>query len=106
MPSFNELGNQYFARLINSITPEREFLKILSEIKGLVYSGTNIPLSDEDRAKIVELIISNFKDLKKGEEYSGISGPPTLLEHKEIVKCFSNDNYLDLISFIKDKMKG
>ena len=97
MATFKELGSEYFVRLTSSSVPEREFERILSEINKLVYSVSKQSLSNEDKAKIVEIIIEELETFYRG--------PKRIFEETEIIKAFSNDNYLELINYIKTRTK-
>lgn len=103
MATFKDLAIEYFDRLVKSSNPVFEFEKILKEIKGLVYSSSNQSISDEDKAKIVLLIIENLE--KKYSKYLSATGPEPIFEQQEIQKAFSNDNYLDLIEYIRARTK-
>jgi len=100
MEKLNELGKRYFLRIKDSIYPEAEIDEILNEIDNLTYSENNKPISDSDKEKLVSVIIESLKgDLTRKKIRP-------LLEHREIEKAYSNDNYLDLIEYIKNQTKG
>lgn len=103
MASFQELSQEYFERLKKSNTPVLEFEKILEDINRLIYSSSKKSLSNEDKAKIISLLIEKLENYYS--EYSSFSGPEKIFEQTEIVKAFSNDNYLDLIEYIKARTK-
>ncbi len=98
MATFNELANGYIDRLVKSSNQVFEFEKILKEINGLIYSSNNQTISNEDKAKIVQLIIESLE--KKYSKY-----PKRIFEQQEIQKAFSNENYLDLIEYIRARTK-
>ncbi len=107
MASFDELSFQYSLRLKKARNPEQEFIKILSEIKKLVHVSDNLHLSNEEKAIIVDKIIANLqKPSEIGDPFENIEYlEKFVFEHKEVVKCFSNDNYLELIKYIKSQTK-
>jgi len=103
MASFAELSQEYFERLKASSTPVLEFEKILKDINGLVYSQTKKSIANEDKAKLISHLIEKLESYYS--KYSSFSGPEKIFEQQEIVKAFSNDNYLDLIKYIKERTK-
>jgi len=103
MASFSDLAQEYFIRIKDSNTPVLEFEKILQEINGLIYTSSKQKITDEDKAKIVSQIIDKLE--KHYSEYSSFSGTEPIFEQTRIVKAFSNDNYLDLIEYIKARTK-
>jgi len=103
MATKKELGVGYFGRLSTSKNPVQEFEKILSEINSLTYDNSNRPISNIDKAEIIEIIIEKLETFYS--EFSSFTGPEKIFEHEEIVKAFSNDNYLDLINYIKNRIK-
>ena len=98
MASFDELVNKYVARLVTADRSEIEFEKILSEIDNLVYSVSNIGISVEDKADIVQRLIKKLEILFPDR-------PKRIFEQEEIIKAFSNDEYLELIKYIKARTK-
>lgn len=103
MALFSELAQEYFERLKQSQTPVLEFESILKEINNLVYSSSKKSLSNEDKAKLVSQIIAKLESLHT--KYFSATGPERIFEQQEIVKAFSNENYLDLIEYIKARTK-
>ena len=112
-----ELAEWYTSRIINAVNTKDEIRKVLSEINKLYYTSNRNPVSNDDKASIVDKILSNLKDRSGFEKgYSGFDGTgdpeetffhfeQLIYEHKEIVECFSNDNYPDLIDYIKSQTK-
>lgn len=103
MTTFAELSQKYFETLKVSSTPVLEFEKILKDINSLVYSSTKKSITNEDKAKIITFLIEKLESYYS--EYSSFTGPEKIFEQQEIVEAFSNDNYLDLIEYIKARTK-
>lgn len=103
MASFNELSLGYFERLKKADIPYSEFERILKKINNLVYSESQRPISDADKAKIVSLIIEKLDGDR--EKFFSATESKELFESHDIVKSFSNDNYLDLIRYIRMRTK-
>jgi len=103
MASFSKLAQEYFERLKQSKTLVLEFESILKEINNLVYSSSKESLSNEDKAKIVSQLIAKLKSLHT--KYFSATESERIFEQQKIVKAFSNDNYLDLIEYIKAQTK-
>ncbi len=104
MASRNELANEYFKRISNSLNKESEIKKVLNEINKLTYSEGGKSITKEDKTEIV-LAIIRLLDNKYSKYFNFSGGGEILNERQEIDKAFSNDNYLDLISQIKAQTK-
>ncbi|MDP4273085.1 MAG: hypothetical protein Q8907_02285 [Bacteroidota bacterium] len=103
MVTFKELATEYYERLKKSYNPVSEFEQIIKDIKGLVYTSNEQPLSNEDRAKIVFLIIGKFES--KHTKFLSETESEPLFDQQDIQNAFSNDNYLALINYIKTRTK-
>lgn len=99
MATLRQLSENYFIRIKNSDNPVNEFEKIINEINKLIYSETNIPISDNDKATIVSYIVEGFESERKTVPFG------RLFEQEDLIKCFSNDRFLELIEYIRARTK-
>ena len=102
MATLKELAKKYFDRITKKLLPELEFEIVLKEINELTYTN-GLPISKKDKAQIVLEIIKLLEN--KYSEYYNASGTEQIFEQQEIEKAFSNNNYLDLIAYIKTRTK-
>lgn len=92
-----DLSLEYFWRLRDSNNPKKEFDKILSEINNIVYEYSNLPITSIDKLKLINIIIEELENyFEKSSKY---------IQLETIQKAFSNDNYLELIDYIKSQIK-
>ena len=102
MAKLNDLAKEYAERLRKAPREQRVavFRSIQSEINDLVYSDTKEKISPEDKADIYESIKSEVREwLGIEAAYAAGAGKKILLEH-------ANDNLIDLINSIIDKLRG
>ena len=97
MATFEEWAKIYAERL-NALEKNQqvaEFRKIESEIEDLVYTGTSIKLSNEDKAKIYEGIKSKLRIKTVGFSLPG----------RAMFEC-ANDELMVLIDSVIRSMGG
>lgn len=82
MPTFDELARSYAVRLARSAQPQIEAQRIALEIRGLVASSTQAPLSSYDKQQILQ------------STYNYLQGIPYY------TKSLDNQQYLQLIEWI------
>ena len=89
MATFQELGRGYARRILDKPSIP-EGTRIASEINGLVYEGTNTPVSKSDKQRIV-------REIREGFAY-----------HRPDInwnfKSSNNQEYLDLVDHILDQV--
>lgn len=97
MATFEELAKIYAERLNNVDGNQRiaELQKVVSDINGLVYTGTSNKLSDEDKVKIYKGIRSRIKTETIGYSLPG----------KAVFEC-ANDELMVLVDSIISRMGG
>lgn len=86
MPSFDELSRDYAERLARSTNPQVVAAQIARDVRGLVYSTTQAPLSTSDKQQILQ------------KTYDDLTGRPTY------TKSLDNESYLDLIQWIMSQV--
>jgi hypothetical protein len=82
MPSFDELAHDYAERLARAPNPQLVAGQIAQEVRGLIYSTTQAPLSRAHRQQILQT------------SYEYLAGRPSY------TKSLDNQQYLQLIEWI------
>jgi predicted nucleic acid-binding protein len=89
MASFQDLAEEYAARLRGAFDEQAEINEIATEIGGLIYTSTKNGISKADKLRIVELIEEEFS-------ISNQTGRVGILKEAD------NRKYLDLVKDLKD----
>lgn len=93
MATFEELGATYSVRLRHSKDPFLTAQYILSEINKMVYSGTDMPISENDKVQILKQIQFHLMNQKVGDKVY-------------LMKDSDNSHYISLVQYMLSTLKG
>ncbi len=102
MANVLKLVNGYLMRLLNASIPRMEFEQILKEINNLVNEFSNKPISQEDKSRIVSIIIDRLLEIRRSEVWKS-GNIDKITVHPNLENVYINDKYLELIEYIKDR---
>ncbi len=97
MSTFIEIANRLGKQFVSSNDKAQAVNQIIKEIRGLVYSEDNRPLSYSDREYLVKLI-GEFISGKRPFQYK--DGGRIILNEQR-----NNSDYLDLVDYVLNELK-
>ena len=96
MATFEELANGYAQRLRSARDGPAEARAIARDIQGLVYAGSQQPLSDAEISRLLDLIRDRAPAQKTALEGGRV----------RVIKEADNKNYLALVALVNGVLNG